>query len=173
MKRTRSGFTLIELLVVIAIIAILAAILFPVFQKLRENARRAPCQSNMKQLGLAFNQYEQDADEKVPGGTQQNFGTNVGLGWGGQLYSFVKSAGVYKCPDDSTSGNATAVPPTYPVSYVVNGNLAYACSTAGNISSLNSPKKTVLLFESKTNAGAVTDPQEGATATPAATRFSA
>jgi prepilin-type N-terminal cleavage/methylation domain-containing protein len=59
----RSGFTLIELLVVIAIIAILAAILFPVFGRAREQARKATCQSNMKQLGLAFAMYLQDWDE--------------------------------------------------------------------------------------------------------------
>ncbi len=69
MKRSRKrsrGFTLIELLVVIAIIAILAAILFPVFAKARENARKASCQSNLKQLGLSANMYVQDYDEAYP-----------------------------------------------------------------------------------------------------------
>src|SRR5580658_2308874 len=65
MKR-RSGFTLIELLVVIAIISLLAAILFPVFARARENSRRASCQSNLKQLALSCIQYSQDYDEELP-----------------------------------------------------------------------------------------------------------
>ncbi|HAZ64135.1 MAG TPA: hypothetical protein DCZ72_11075, partial [Armatimonadetes bacterium] len=67
-RGSRRGFTLIELLVVIAIIAILAAILFPVFAKAREKARAASCQSNLKQLGLSVMQYTQDWDEMYPTG---------------------------------------------------------------------------------------------------------
>ena len=63
---TSHGFTLIELLVVIAIIALLAAILFPVFARARENARRASCQSNLKQIALGMAQYVQDYDERFP-----------------------------------------------------------------------------------------------------------
>ena len=68
MNGRRNGFALIELLVVIAIIAILAAILFPVFSRARENARRSSCSSNLKQIGLAAMQYVQDYDERMPGG---------------------------------------------------------------------------------------------------------
>src|SRR4028118_1558188 len=64
-RSARRGFSLIELLVVIAIIAILAAILFPVFARARENARRASCMSNLKQIGLGALQYSQDYDEKM------------------------------------------------------------------------------------------------------------
>src|SRR3954464_4564899 len=99
-NRPRAGFTLIELLVVIAIIPILAAILFPVFARARESARRASCQSNLKQLGLGLLQYSQDYDEKLPSGLEQSVGRHYGFGWSGMVYSYVKNAQVYKCPSD-------------------------------------------------------------------------
>src|SRR5687768_3106386 len=71
----RGGFTLIEILFVVAIIAILASILFPVFQRARESARRASCQSNLRQIGLAILQYTQDYDEAMPRGEIFAFGT--------------------------------------------------------------------------------------------------
>lgn len=144
--RTHSkGFTLIELLVVIAIIAILAAILFPVFQKVRENARRTSCLSNEKQLGLAFTQYTQDADERYPYGINNSAagGKNLGQGWGGQLYQYVKSTGVYKCPDDGTNPAAAAGGlMAYPVSYAFNANAKGAA-----LSQFNAPASSVLLCE--------------------------
>ncbi len=104
---TRKGFTLIELLVVIAIIAILAAILFPVFARARENARRASCQSNLKQISLGILQYTQDFDEYLPkeantGGPTLSTGFPAGSGvnhlWMHMIYPYVKSAQVFNCP---------------------------------------------------------------------------
>ena len=102
-SRVKRGFTLIELLVVIAIIAILAAILFPVFQKVRENARRTQGLSNANQLGLAITQYTQDADEKMPlaGHTENETSPNYERSeWQEAIFPFVKSEGAYKDPDD-------------------------------------------------------------------------
>jgi len=118
---SKRAFTLIELLVVVAIIALLAAILFPVFARAREKARQASCTSNLKQLGLGFIQYEQDYDEMTPPvmsgacvanpifGSFTNNNDNAGgnctgatphaVGWADVIYPYVKSMGVYYCPD--------------------------------------------------------------------------
>jgi len=103
----RTGFTLIELLVVIAIIAILAAILFPVFAQAREKARQTTCASNLKQLGLALNQYVSDYDEMTPANWYSVGSVPPTLLFLGALYPYVKSYQVYNCPDDpSNSGSS-------------------------------------------------------------------
>jgi len=102
----RKGFTLIELLVVIAIIAILAAILFPVFARARENARRASCMSNLQQLGLGVMMYVQDYDETYPYSIELNSQTppdgyiwNAGTWfWQQLIYPYTKSTQVTMCP---------------------------------------------------------------------------
>jgi prepilin-type N-terminal cleavage/methylation domain-containing protein/prepilin-type processing-associated H-X9-DG protein len=149
MRNTKRGFTLIELLVVIAIIAILAAILFPVFAKVREKARQTSCLSNEKQLGLAFAQYYEDYDEKWPAGvalkdTPATITTSSGLGngWVGTLYAYIKSTGLLKCPDDSTTNNVQNTYTAYPVSYGFNSNAAAAADAQ-----FTAPASTVALFE--------------------------
>lgn len=129
----RKGFTLIELLVVIAIIAILAAILFPVFARARENARRSSCQSNLKQIGLAIFQYSQDYDEKLP--FARTPGPNYNS-WAGNAQPYIKSNQVFACPSNTDNANKMGsripgVTPDIPVSYGINfeiADLAYAPS---------------------------------------------
>lgn len=97
----RRGFTLIELLVVIAVIAILAAILFPVFSQAREAARRAACTSNIKQIGLALQTYATDYDEVLPPSQLPPTGANVS--WPTMVFPYVKNEGVFVCPSGERS----------------------------------------------------------------------
>jgi prepilin-type N-terminal cleavage/methylation domain-containing protein len=157
-RSTRKGFTLIELLVVIAIIAILAAILFPVFAKAREKARQSSCANNMKQLALGIAIYTQDYDEKLPAGDVGNNanGNADAAGWAAQIFGDIKSTGVYKCPDDSTAATtATVLGNTVnlvPISYAYNGNLGGGLT----LGSLISVSNTVMLSEVSGVTGDVT-----------------
>jgi prepilin-type N-terminal cleavage/methylation domain-containing protein len=145
----RRAFTLIELLVVIAIIAILAAILFPVFAKAREKARQTSCASNERQLGLALLQYIQDYDENLPCGDTAAQNT----GWDSQIYPFVKSTGIFTCPSDTT------VPPgsNIVLSYACNLSTSYSAIPSLSVSSaytkFASPSRTVLLLEVRNVSG--------------------
>jgi prepilin-type N-terminal cleavage/methylation domain-containing protein/prepilin-type processing-associated H-X9-DG protein len=107
MKRSQAGFTLIELLVVIAIIAILAAILFPVFARAREKARQTSCMSNLKQLGLAVIMYTQDYDE--------TYSMSIYLA-GTQAYSmyhvhmpYMKNTQIFQCPSEQNAITAAQI----------------------------------------------------------------
>ena len=118
-SKRASAFTLIELLVVVAIIALLAAILFPVFSRARENARRTTCMSNMKQLGLAVMQYAQDDDAIYPASWVDTY-TGPGDGgsnpdgldefWSDMLYPYVKNPQIYTCPDRSSETYSSYIP---------------------------------------------------------------
>lgn len=165
-NQTKRGFTLIELLVVIAIIAILAAVLFPVFAKAREKARQTNCASNEKQFGTAFLQYFQDYDEMTPCGNAQYSGSTqigpAGRGWAGVIYPYVKSTGVYACPSDTTDATPSG-PGWYTLSYAYNQNLAAPLafptgdiSVGCNVSKMASPASTVLLVEVQGCAGEAT-----------------
>jgi len=146
MNNTKRGFTLIELLVVIAIIAILAAILFPVFTKVREKARQTSCLSNEKQLGLAFAQYQNDNNETWPTGVSYSPPSATipleGFGWAAIVNTYVAENGAFKCADDITLPSPQAGYTDNPVSYAFNDNLAGIADA-----SLTAPPSTVVLFE--------------------------
>jgi prepilin-type N-terminal cleavage/methylation domain-containing protein/prepilin-type processing-associated H-X9-DG protein len=145
MKRStavkRAGFTLIELLVVIAIIALLAAILFPVFARARDNARRATCMNNLKQIGLGTMQYVQDNDGRFPvdvyGGVLGPDGRELEPGWNAvfwqqMIWPYVKSDQIFFCPSSpSQMGKQVAADPRVNGrSYMLNANYSYSSHIA-------------------------------------------
>ncbi len=117
-RRQLGGFTLIELLVVIAIIAILAALLFPVFAQAREKARQAGCQSNLKQLGLAVMMYAEDYDEAYPTGMDSCWTS----AWPSKTQPYVKSIDIFTCPSGRGGTGWPAKPwRGVPIDYAANG----------------------------------------------------
>ncbi len=151
---SQKGFTLIELLVVIAIIAILAAILFPVFARARENARRSSCQSNLKQIGLGLLQYVQDYDERT---TDTDY-NNGDYSWRDAIYTYVKSEQIFMCPSDSGNNfyrykartgvnNSMSNHGSYALNHLYY-NTAGISPVAINLSAMQSPATTVWIADS-------------------------
>ena len=157
--RPATGFTLVELLVVIAIIAILAAILFPVFARARENARRASCISNLKQIGLGFMQYNQDYDENSPMTSMSGGMMTMGqYSWTTSTQPYLKSVQVFRCPSDSSArwntANLPPNPPPYTTSYVFNvwfspdlTNAAGVPDSYSNLARVQEPARSIILSE--------------------------
>ncbi len=139
------GFTLIELLVVIAIIAILAAILFPVFARAREKARQTSCLSNVKQMGLGFLMYAQDYDETLPAGNSY-----AGIGWwGNAIAPYVKNTQIFYCPSKNSNY------PGYGVSWPnimsdTSGGGRVACS----LGAIDAPADALMFAEAERVSGA-------------------
>ena len=168
MSRSRQrGFTLIELLVVIAIIAILAAILFPVFAQAREKARQASCISNQKQLLTAALMYQQDYDESLHRIRNWNFARQgADWAWGAEdaIQPYVKNLGVFKCPSDFFPRDDCDPTYGFPISYSwthyqsnaqreCHGSHAYY-NTQSSISNaqIGAPGDTIVLYELWTTA---------------------
>jgi prepilin-type N-terminal cleavage/methylation domain-containing protein/prepilin-type processing-associated H-X9-DG protein len=161
--KKRSGFTLIELLVVIAIIAILAAILFPVFAQAREKARQATCLSNFKQIGLGVMMYVQDWDETYP--TSRLYALKGGsdctqkiVTWKAETQPYVKNINVYKCPSnkhnnqpDETKGDDTVGLPVFPISYAYSGSALWSGDSGQKpitLGAIPEPARFIMLVES-------------------------
>jgi prepilin-type N-terminal cleavage/methylation domain-containing protein len=161
--RKRPGFTLIELLVVIAIIAILAAILFPVFAQAREKARQSTCLSNFKQIGLGVMMYVQDWDEtypssrlaQLPGGAVCN---QKIITWKTGTLPYVKNVDVYRCPSnarnkegDETKNAESLGFPAFPISYAYSGSALWSGPTGQapiTLGTVPEPARYIMLVES-------------------------
>jgi prepilin-type N-terminal cleavage/methylation domain-containing protein/prepilin-type processing-associated H-X9-DG protein len=149
------GFTLIELLVVIAIIAILAAILFPVFAKAREKARQSSCLSNVKQLATSALSYAQDYDETLPASSD---GATPGYSWSQLLQPYIKNSQILQCPSNGFANHTT--PLTSNSAYGWNwrwlcysfGGASGYCRGGIALGAITIPAETILLGDSGNNA---------------------
>jgi prepilin-type N-terminal cleavage/methylation domain-containing protein/prepilin-type processing-associated H-X9-DG protein len=154
--RPTRGFTLIELLIVIAIIALLAAILFPVFARARENARRASCLNNLKQIALGLLQYSQDYDERLPNYPDDS---DPHPWYHEKLQPYVQSYQIFRCPSVHrfTSGDVTDA--TYPTYGLIGpapntNNPRYIYFDYGfHLPLANEPARTYMATESQEYAG--------------------
>ncbi len=157
----RGGFTLIELLVVIAIIAILAAILFPVFSRAREKARQASCQNNLKQIGLALRMYTSDWDERLPDGLGGPVGcprARYAVWWQGWvayvLEPYVKNWQVFGCPSRGWDFYQCAPPRfrrSYGYNYLIsrfNWDAAIPTTRTAEISAIYEPAMLAMMWDS-------------------------
>jgi prepilin-type N-terminal cleavage/methylation domain-containing protein/prepilin-type processing-associated H-X9-DG protein len=155
-RRFRPGFTLIELLVVVAIISVLAAILFPVFARARENARRASCMSNMKQIGLAFMMYTQDYDEQLPINKDPHpWDIDIAPYTGTKVQNGVSPA-IFRCPSDTSADTRRSY--AVPYNGAASGGLAKANFVFGwndtlgimqgvTLAAIQEPAATILMVE--------------------------
>lgn len=153
----RKAFTLIELLVVIAIIAILAAILFPVFARAREAARATTCRSNMKQILTGCSMYTQDYDEKLlPSWGGSGYVVNGNdVQWMGLILPYTKNVGIYRCPSWSGPNEPNQINPQL-TSYGNNHmSLGWGLGGAKSMADVNAPADTIYYAERPTRAWSV------------------
>jgi prepilin-type N-terminal cleavage/methylation domain-containing protein/prepilin-type processing-associated H-X9-DG protein len=167
-RRSARAFTLIELLVVIAIIAILAAILFPVFAQAREKARQTACASNLKQIGTAIMMYTQDYDETLPstwmgnGAATPPNGIDSSVGpaytWNYMILPYIKNDGVFTCPSnrydskDNQKKIFYGTPALFqPIHYVPNRQVMGQMIIEGlsPLSAIDSPSEAIMVAENK------------------------
>jgi prepilin-type N-terminal cleavage/methylation domain-containing protein len=173
----RNAFTLIELLVVIAIIAILAAILFPVFAQAREKARQSSCLSNTKQMGLGIMMYTQDYDETYPQAYWYTNDTDGSAGynqWSGMIQPYVKNVGIFVCPSDPNKG----IIPTNPgldlqaprISYVANAAVlprkrrSIDPANVASAASIDAPADVIVIGEMTNTLACINDTSNAGTA---------
>ena len=179
MRRTqsvnlRSAFTLIELLVVIAIIAILAAILFPVFAQAKAAAKKTACLSNSKQIGISLYLYLNDSDDTLPMANYANSPTNtpsafsylsggaggfVAPNWADLVQPYAKNYQIFKCPDDSSGPliNSGVTVPGYPLSFALNFYFFrnptgfFGSVSGGTLDAVTSPSSKLFIVESQSS----------------------